>query len=185
MNMQSEEYERYFEILEIGPGASFLEIREAYLHLKSLYSEDSIVTLPVKDEVPEDRKTEILWEIEEAYHILAETYERESRQEDGREGPLSGIDEGDLPPLEITEFSGQSLREIRERRGIDLHNVALSTRIQIQYLESMENEDFDGLPPETYVRGFVVSYAKTLNLDPGQVAEDYMKKYHEWKYGED
>ncbi len=183
--MQYEEYEKYFEILEIDPGASFLEIREAYLHLKSLYSEDSIVTLPVKDEVPENRKTEILWEIEEAYQILSETCERENHFQDVREATPSGIDEGDLPLYEITEFSGQRLRGIRERRGIDLHNVSLSTRIQIQYLEDLENEDFDGLPPETYIRGFVVSYAKTLNLDPVQVAEDYMKKYHKWKYGED
>jgi curved DNA-binding protein CbpA len=185
MNMQSEEYKRYLEILEIGPGASFLEIREAYQHLKSLYSEDSIVTLPIKDEVTEERKGEILREIEEAYQLLAVIYEKENRREGDGESPPSGIGESDLPPLEITDFSGQTLREIRERKGIDLHNIALTTRIQIQHLENIENEDFNALPPETYVRGFVVSYAKTLNLDPGQVAEDYMKKYRKWKYGED
>lgn len=183
--MQSEEYKKYFDILEISPGASFLEIREAYLYLKSLYSEDSIVTLPIKDEVSDDRKMEILWEIEEAYKTLSDSCEREIPVEEGWELSPSGFDMNDLPSSEIPEFSGQTLREIRERRGIDLHNIALSTRIQIQHLENLENENFEELPPETYVRGFVISYAKTLNLDSDQVAQDYLKKYHAWKYGED
>jgi curved DNA-binding protein CbpA len=120
MNMQSEEYERCLEILEIGPGASFLEIREAYRLLKSLYSEDSIVTLPIRDDVTEERKGEILREIEEAYQTLAVINGRGSRLEGEGKGPRPGIDEDSLPPFEITDYSGQTLREIRERKGINI-----------------------------------------------------------------
>ena len=49
------------------------------------------------------------------------------------------------------------------------------------YLEYIENEEFGSLPPETYVRGFVVSYAKCLHLDPAKTAADYMKRYQIWK----
>jgi len=183
--MESEEYERYLDILEIGPGASLSEIREAYLHLKALYSEDSIVTLPIRDDISEERKRNILGEIEEAFQMLAGSYDRGDvpRGEQGTVAP--GLDEYDQPPIEVTGFGGQALRETRERLGIDLQKIALSTRIQVHYLEHMENEEFESLPPETYVRGFVISYAKCLHLDHKKVAADYMKRYQIWKSGED
>ncbi len=185
MNMQPEEYERYLDILEIGPGASLSEIREAYLLLKSLYSEDSIVTLPITDDISEERKKKILGEIEEAYQMLAGSYDRNDGLPEEQEGLHPVIDEYDQPPLDARGLGGQALREARERLGIDLQKIALSTRIQVHYLERIENEEFDALPPATYVRGFVVSYAKCLHLDPKKAAADYMKRYQIWKGGEE
>lgn len=182
--MESEEYERYLDILEIGPGASLVEIREAYLLLKSLYSEDSIVTLPIRDDISEERKKEILGEIEEAYQMLAGSYDRSDFPRGEQESLPPGLDEYDQPPVDVIGFGGQVLRETRDRLGIDLQKIALSTRIQVHYLEHIENEEFESLPPETYVRGFVVSYAKCLHLDPNKAAADYMKRYRIWKNGE-
>jgi hypothetical protein len=181
MNMQPEEYERYLDILEISPGASYSEIREAYLHLKSLYSEESIVTLPIRDDISEERKKEILRDIEEAYQILAGSCEQKDLSEvEGKTIHLSA-DEFDQAPVAAINFGGQTLREIRERQGVDLQKMALSTRIQVHFLQRIENEEFDALPPETYVRGFVVSYSQCLHLDPKKVADDYMKRYQLWK----
>jgi len=184
MNMESEEYQRYLDILEIEPGASLSEIREAYLLLKSLYSEDSIVTLPITDDISQQRKEKILSDIEEAYHMLAGSYERYDVSGGEHQYLQTVLDQYDQPPAEVTAFGGQALRETRERLGIDLQKIALSTRIQLHHLEHMENEEFDLLPPETYVRGFVVSYAKCLHLDPEKVAADYMERYRIWKSGE-
>ena len=183
--MQSEEHKRYLDILEIGPGASLSEIREAYLLLKSLYSEDSIVTLPITDDISQERKEKILNEIEEAYQMLAGSYDPHDSVA-GRQEALHPVgDEYDQPLVEVTGYGGQALRETRERLGIDLQKIALSTRIQVHYLEHIENEKFDALPPETYVRGFVVSYVKCLHLDPEEAVADYMKRYRIWKSGEE
>lgn len=185
MNMQQKEYKRYLDILEIGPGASLSEIREAYLLLKSLYSEDSIVTLPITDDISQERKEKILGEIEEAYQMLAGAYDRNDGLAGKQEGLQPVVDEYDEPPVEVKGYGGQTLRETRERLGIDLQKIALSTRIQVHYLERIENEAFDALPPQTYIRGFVVSYAKCLHLDPDKAAADYMKRYQIWKSGEE
>ncbi|MFO7737622.1 MAG: hypothetical protein R6V46_04050, partial [Desulfatiglandaceae bacterium] len=65
--MRPDDRNKYLDILELSPDANLSEIRNAYLHLKALYSRDSIVTLTIKDEVAPERKEEILKEIEEAY----------------------------------------------------------------------------------------------------------------------
>lgn len=179
--MIPETRKRYLEILELNRDASSYEIREAYLNLKALYSTDSIVTLPARDEVSEERNREILQEIEEAYHGLTGYMEKKEPSEVHPKHPGAVAGELDSECAEISRFDGQTLREIRKKRGIDIEDIALSTMIQARYLECLENEKFDALPPETYVRGFVVSYSKRLGLDPKKVAADYMAGYRAWK----
>ncbi len=70
---------------------------------------------------------------------------------------------------------GQYLRSAREARGIDLHEAAQQTRIGINYLKALEEEDFSRLPGEVFVKGFLKNYGKFLRLDESQV----MKKYGE------
>jgi len=55
------------------------------------------------------------------------------------------------------------------------------TFYEIINIENLEAEKFDALPPDIYTRGFVVSYAKYLSLDPNKVADDYMSIYNAWK----
>jgi DnaJ-class molecular chaperone len=180
--MCQDDHNRYLDILELSPDASLSEIRKAYLHLKALYSRDSIVTLTVKDEVPQERKEEILREIEEAYHGLLALFEKKGTGSE-HERTVRIDDKGFEEDVssEVTAFSGQALRELRERLNIDLQDIALSTKIQAQYLENIEIEGFDDLPPEAYTRGFVVSYAEYLGLDAKKVADDYMRRYRIWK----
>ena len=181
MNMCQEDYSKHLEILELSSGASLSEIRRAYLHLKALYSRESIVTLPIEDEVSEERKREILRQIEEAYHSLMNLFEKENFVPDRAKDPRFVTQSIKQAPTDITTFSGKALQEIREGLNIELQDISLSTRVQTQYLESIELEDFDALPPEAYTRGFVVSYAEYLSLDSKKVADDYMNRYHEWK----
>jgi curved DNA-binding protein CbpA len=180
--MCQDDDDKYFDILELSPDATLSEIRKAYLHLKALYSRDSIVTLTVKDEVPQERKEEILREIEEAYHSLLAIFEKKgTASEYERTVRIDDKDFDEEVSSEIISFSGQALREVRERLNIDLQDIALSTKIQTQYLENIETESFDDLPPEAYTRGFVVSFADYLGLDAKKVADDYMRRYRMWK----
>lgn len=66
---------------------------------------------------------------------------------------------------------GNSLREARQRRGIDFAQAELATKIRGKYLRALEDEQFEILPSETYVKGFLRTYADFLGLD-GQLYVD-------------
>jgi len=70
---------------------------------------------------------------------------------------------------------GHYLRTAREARGIDLRDAAQQTRISINYLKALEEEDFAKLPGEVFVKGFLKSYGKFLLLDEAEV----MKRFGE------
>lgn len=72
---------------------------------------------------------------------------------------------------------GTYLREAREARGLDLREAAQQTRISINYLRAIENEEFSRLPGEVFVRGFLKNYAKFLGLPE----EDVIRRYGELK----
>jgi len=177
--MTEKDHQEYFEVLELTPDASPSEIRKAYLCLKELYSTDSIVTLPLIDEIPEEHRKEILNKIEEAYTILVNSYESEKNRSDGKSSFL----DHDLQKIVSNKktFNGKVLRRIRKKLKIDLHEITLATCIRKQYLEYIENENYDALPPELYVRSYVKNYAEYLSLDSLKVVSDYMNRYQEWK----
>jgi lipopolysaccharide export system ATP-binding protein len=77
--MSKEEYQKYLEILELNPKASLAEIKKSYLHLKRLYSTDSIAISPIAEEFPEEKRKEILIQIEEAYNNLLALLEKEDK----------------------------------------------------------------------------------------------------------
>jgi cytoskeletal protein RodZ len=66
---------------------------------------------------------------------------------------------------------GNSLREARLRQGLDLARAEDDTKIRAKYLQALEDERFDILPAETYVKGFLRTYAEYLGLD-GQIYLD-------------
>jgi len=59
---------------------------------------------------------------------------------------------------------GHSLREARVRHGLDLNRVEADTKIRAKYLQALEEENFELLPAETYVKGFLRTYANYLGL---------------------
>lgn len=72
---------------------------------------------------------------------------------------------------------GQYLSRAREMKGFDLHDAAQQTRISIQYLRALEQEDFAKLPGEVFVRGFLKNYARFLGLPE----EEVLTRYAEWR----
>jgi cytoskeletal protein RodZ len=61
---------------------------------------------------------------------------------------------------------GEFLRRERELRRITLEDVAENTKISRRYLEAIEEDQYDRLPGEAFVRGFIRSYVKYIGLDP-------------------
>jgi transcriptional regulator with XRE-family HTH domain len=65
---------------------------------------------------------------------------------------------------------GPQLRAAREAKGLTLEQVAAETRIPQRHLVAMEAGDFGKLPGRTYAVGFARTYAKTVELEPDDVA---------------
>jgi cytoskeleton protein RodZ len=72
---------------------------------------------------------------------------------------------------------GPSLREARLRQGIDLRDAETATKIRTKYLRALEDERFDQLPAETYIRGFLRTYAEHLGLDGQLYVDEYSSRY--------
>jgi hypothetical protein len=72
---------------------------------------------------------------------------------------------------------GTSLREARTRQGLDFPQAELATKIRAKYLRALEEEQFDALPAETYVKGFLRAYADFLGLDGQMYVDEYESRF--------
>lgn len=160
------------KILELPSGASWTDIGKSYSSLKQLYSGSSIATLPVEDELSEDRRHEILEEIEWAYKELENIYTSSKKNLEKNIKALTDA---------VDSFNGPNLKMIRERLKIELCDIAMETKIQLSHLKGIEGEKYGTLPREIYLIGYLKNYARYLALDPKRVVTDYMKGYKQWQ----
>ena len=72
---------------------------------------------------------------------------------------------------------GNSLREARLRQALDFPEIEQATKIRPKYLRALEDEQFDILPGQTYVKGFLRSYAEYLGLDGQLYVDEYNSRY--------
>jgi cytoskeletal protein RodZ len=72
---------------------------------------------------------------------------------------------------------GNSLREARQRQGLDLARVEDATKIRGKYLQALEDERFEVLPAETYVKGFLRAYAEFLGLDGELYVDEFNSRF--------
>jgi cytoskeletal protein RodZ len=68
---------------------------------------------------------------------------------------------------------GNYLRQQREAKGMSLEEVARATRVPMSSVERLESDQFDELPGEVFVRGFMKSYARAVGLDTDDVLARY------------
>jgi cytoskeletal protein RodZ len=72
---------------------------------------------------------------------------------------------------------GARLREARMRAKIDLNEIESRTKIRAKYLRAMENEEWDLLPGEVYIRSFLRTYGDFLGLDSRELVDDFRRSY--------
>jgi Helix-turn-helix domain len=72
---------------------------------------------------------------------------------------------------------GNSLREARVRRGVDFAQAELATKIRGKYLRALEDERFELLPAQTYVKGFLRTYADYLGLDGQLYVDEFNSRF--------
>jgi cytoskeletal protein RodZ len=68
---------------------------------------------------------------------------------------------------------GETLRDARTAAGIQLDDAERTIRIRIRYLDALENEEWDVLPGDAYVRGFLHTYADFLGLDGAALVDEF------------
>ena len=79
--------------------------------------------------------------------------------------PENSAGQGDSLAVIPAVSLGKTLREARERIGLSVADVAHQIKFAPRQIEALEADDFQRLPEMTFVRGFVRSYARILQLD--------------------
>lgn len=75
--------------------------------------------------------------------------------------------------MDEIESLGRYLKKEREFKNISLKEVAKNTRVKEHFLKAIEEDQYNLLPSRTYVKGFLLSYAKYIGLDPNDVLLRY------------
>ena len=72
-------------------------------------------------------------------------------------------------------LSGEDLQKLRKAVDVKLEEIQYITKISASVLMAIEENRFEELPPVTYLRSFLKSYAKILQIDPQKVIDGYLK----------
>ena len=74
------------------------------------------------------------------------------------------------------EGLGEKLAKKRISLGFDIRDIEKAIRIRARHIEAIESGNYTGLPPNVYVRGFIMNYATFLKLDPDKVIKLYERE---------
>ena len=188
----------HYEVLEVPRGASPEELRQAYQLAASTYRQDSMAGYSIfeKGDVEAVRER-----IDLAWRVLSDEDTRRAydaslkppEPEDATPGaPVAEPAAERVPPTpqpapalesieafeaeEGNDYDGARLRRTRLRHGLEIDDVARQTKVNPTYLRFIEEERFADLPARVYVRGFVMSFAACVGLDPEAVARSYLQR---------
>jgi len=75
---------------------------------------------------------------------------------------------------ELTNGPGRRLRVARQAQGMDLDRVAAELHLSRSMIEAMEHDDYDALPGQVFIVGYIRKYARVVRLD----VEPLLAAYH-------
>jgi hypothetical protein len=75
--------------------------------------------------------------------------------------------------MESAKQFGEFMRDQRRAKNLGLDDIAHTTRIPQRSLRYLEAGDFDMLPADVFVRGFIRAYAAMIGID----AEEAVRRY--------
>ena len=84
--------------------------------------------------------------------------------------PTEPTEEGTAAPRPTP---GRLLGAQREALGMTVQQVAETLNLTRHFIRSLEEDRYDKLPDEVFVRGYIRSYGKLVNLDPAQLLDLY------------
>ncbi|MBP2654945.1 MAG: putative transcriptional regulator [Firmicutes bacterium] len=68
---------------------------------------------------------------------------------------------------------GKILRTEREKQGLSLKDIEKGTSIRSLYIQAIEDDEYQALPGEVYLKGFLRNYANFLGLDQQEILNIY------------
>lgn len=74
---------------------------------------------------------------------------------------------------------GEILATARIRKRITLEQAEKATRIRSKFLEAIEKDQFEKLPPGTFAKGFIKNYATFLGISPDEAMAFYRRQSNE------
>lgn len=80
----------------------------------------------------------------------------------------------DLPPVD--DF-GAWLRDARERAGLSLDEIAITTKVGRGLLASLERNDVSRWPAGIFRRAFIRGYAERVGLDPERTVAAFLRAF--------
>lgn len=183
----------HYDRLGVPRGASDEEVRRASKRQRELFSPGSLPLVSILDDAGLKEEQARL---DEAHDTLLDPNRR--RAYDASVFPDIETDQGGKKPrrpmgedqalllVELereiqtaTEFTGAFLRRIREVQGLELSDIAQTTKISLAHLSAIEDERWEDLPAMVYARGFVRELAKILKLDAQRVDRTYQRRLRE------
>lgn len=81
---------------------------------------------------------------------------------------------------------GAFYEKIRELVGVSREEMQNHIKISIGYIKNLEENCFDLLPQEVYIKGFLKSYLRFLGVhESDQLVTAYVERYHHWAISRD
>mgnify|MGYP003587116420 CR=1 FL=1 len=71
---------------------------------------------------------------------------------------------------------GDILKNEREKQDLSVKDVENGTNIRSLYISAIEENNYDVLPGEVYLKGFLRSYANFLNIDSDYILQSYKEQ---------
>jgi len=162
------------------------EVEDQYPHESSFEIVSTDVDKDISEKKRDKKKTawdESLFEkdIKEIKEELTRDLTRDIKEELTIAQKKPGDEQAVIEGVEGFKIKGRSLRKVREKLGIGIHEIAIATKINYKILVNIEKERFSKLPDAGHLRYYLTTYAKALFLDPQKVADQYMKRFRQWK----
>ncbi len=83
---------------------------------------------------------------------------------------------------------GEDLKKLRELRGVTLAEISANTRINVKFLENLEEGNFE-FQPQTYIRSFIKEFARCIDESEKIMLNEYDKAragfYTRRKFGDE
>lgn len=71
---------------------------------------------------------------------------------------------------------GEYLKKLRSDGRVTLHEISRETKIPVKYLEMIEEGNYESLPPDVYVKGFLRSYAEFWGVESKKLISLYARE---------
>ncbi|MCH3951083.1 MAG: DUF4115 domain-containing protein [Acidaminococcus sp.] len=71
---------------------------------------------------------------------------------------------------------GEYLQKLRVEKNVSLEEVAEKTGIRVQYLQALENGDYNKIPGDVFIKGFIRNYGNYLGVDGNGLVDAYIKE---------